>query len=194
MNQPNPQLSSYEFEDNSLEDNQLKENLTRSPSLALSSQQKQSLRAAIEDGLPLTPTPYRTLGNAIGLQESVVIETLQHWVDTGFIKRFGLVVRHRELGYKANAMVVWNIPDDEVDKVGDQFKQASQVTLCYRRPRRLPDWPYNLFCMIHGQDRSVVVTEVERLVEQYTLQDIPRALLFSKQRFKQRGAHFACPH
>ena len=178
MNQPNPQFSSYDFD----------------PSTTLSSHQKQSLRAALEDGLPLTPTPYRTLGNAIGLQESQVIETIQHWVDTGFIKRFGLVVRHRELGYKANAMVVWNIPDNQVDEMGDMFKQAPQVTLCYRRPRRLPDWPYNLFCMIHGQDRGVVVAEVERLVEQYSLHDIPRALLFSKQRFKQRGAHFACPH
>lgn len=178
MNQPNPNFSSYEFES----------------SIPLSPIQKQSLRAALEDGLPLTPTPYRTLGNAIGLQEIQVIETIQHWVDTGFIKRFGLVVRHRELGYKANAMVVWDIPNEQVDEMGELFKQASQVTLCYRRPRRLPDWPYNLFCMIHGKDRGVVVTEVERLVEQHSLQDIPRALLFSKQRFKQRGAHFACPH
>lgn len=182
MNPPNPQLSSYEFDE------------YVNTSTNLSDLQEKSLRAALEDGLPLTPTPYRTLGNAIGLPEKQVIQTIQHWVDTGFIKRFGLVVRHRELGYKANAMVVWDLPDELVDDMGERFKQSPQVTLCYRRPRRLPEWPYNLFCMIHGQDRGVVISQVESLVEQHALHDIPRALLFSKQRFKQRGGHFVHSH
>jgi len=160
------------------------------PSTSLTENQQSALRAALEDGLPLTPTPYLTLGNAIGISEEHVINTIQEWLDDGFIKRFGAVVRHHELGYRANAMVVWDIPDAIVDDLGQQFKKARQITLCYRRPRRLPDWPYNLFCMIHGQDRGIVMSEIEDLIKEHDLFDIPRAVLFSKKRFKQRGGHF----
>jgi len=67
------------------------------------------------------------------------------------------------------------------------------VTLCYRRPRRLPDWPYNLFTMIHGRDRDEVLANIDRLVRECGLEDIPRDVLFSRRRFKQRGAIYHAP-
>ena len=108
----------------------------------------------------------------------------------GAIKRFGVVVRHHELGYRANAMCVWDIPDDKVDSIGQNIARKPPVTLCYRRPRRLPDWPYNLFCMIHGKERSVVITQIEKIVEELKLHHLPRSVLFSGRRFKQRGAYY----
>jgi DNA-binding Lrp family transcriptional regulator len=75
------------------------------------------------------------------------------------------VVRHHELGYRANAMVVWDAPDEKVERIGRRLGDIDCVTLCYQRPRRLPDWPYNLFCMVHGQDRDDVLACIARLVE-----------------------------
>jgi DNA-binding Lrp family transcriptional regulator len=78
-------------------------------------------------------------------------------VDEGLIRRFGVVVRHHELGLEANAMCVWDVPDAEVSALGRRLAQEAAVTLCYRRSRVPPDWPYNLFCMIHGSAREEVL-------------------------------------
>ena len=158
---------------------------------SLSSEQKETLKAAIQDGLPLTQMPYQTIATALDLSEDDVIAQIQAWLDDGFIKRMGLIVRHHKVGYSANAMVVWNIADGEVDTLGELFRKNPHVTLCYRRPRRLPQWPYNLFCMIHGQDRSTVLDEIEQMVEQYGLQDVQRDVLFSQKQFKQIGGRYA---
>jgi DNA-binding Lrp family transcriptional regulator len=105
----------------------------------------------------------------------------------GDMKRFGVVVRHRKLGYRANGMVVWDIPDARVTEIGHCIGQYSFVTLCYQRPRRLPEWPYNLFSMIHGQDRDAVIEQVEFIVRQCGLRDINHEILFSNRCFKQRA-------
>jgi DNA-binding Lrp family transcriptional regulator len=103
----------------------------------------------------------------------------------------GVVVRHRSLGYHANAMVVWNIPDDAIERVGKLLAAQECVTLCYQRPRRLPDWPYNLFCMIHGREREAVLRRLEQIIAADGLGDIPHEVLFSMRSFKQRGARYA---
>jgi DNA-binding Lrp family transcriptional regulator len=148
------------------------------------------LLAAIESGLPLVPRPYLVLGERIGLGEGEVIRGLQALVARGVIRRFGLVVRHHELGYRANAMTVWDVPDGLVPGAAARLVELPFVTLCYRRPRRPPAWPYNLFCMIHGQDRARVEAEVEEATRTAGLMGLPRAVLFSRRRFKQRGARY----
>lgn len=145
---------------------------------------------AIQGGLPLCSHPYAEIGERIGLDEQVVIERIAALQDDGVIKRMGIVVRHHELGYTANAMVVWDVPDQRVDAVGEQLGAQPCVTLCYQRPRRLPEWPYNLFCMVHGRDRDRVLDTIEQMVESQDLQGIPRKILFSGRRFKQRGARY----
>jgi len=157
----------------------------------LTEDQQERLKAAIQDGLPLTATPYRTLSLQLDLPEPLVMEQIQHWLRDGYIKRMGLVVRHHAVGYQSNAMVVWNIADDKVDQVGELLRQADCVTLCYKRSRQLPDWPYNLYCMIHGKSRESVLTQLELLTRQNKLQHIPRSILFSNQQFKQTGGHYA---
>jgi DNA-binding Lrp family transcriptional regulator len=148
------------------------------------------LLGAIEDGLPLVPRPYADVALRLGLSEANVISRLQRLAASGVVKRFGLVVRHRELGYRANAMVVWDLPDDEVDDMGSRLAAHDCVTLCYRRRRRPPVWPYNLFCMIHGRGRGEVLEQIAWLNEEPGLDARPPAVLFSRRRFKQCGAHY----
>jgi len=127
------------------------------------------LLAAIEDGLPLVPQPYAAVARRLGLGEADVLARLSRLRADGIISRFGLVVRHHELGYRANAMVVWDVPDGQVDDIGRCLASYDFVTLCYRRPRRLPDWPYNLFCMVHGRDRETVRDQITRLNTGYAM-------------------------
>ena len=149
---------------------------------------------AVQDGLPLVARPYQAIAERLGWSEQAVIEGLRDMIGRGVIKRLGVVVRHHELGYRANAMVVWDVPDAEVDRLGSQLGRQDCVTLCYQRPRRLPDWPYNLFCMVHGRDRDDVLACIGRMVEGLGLEHVPRSVLFSGRRFKQRGARYRLGH
>jgi len=154
------------------------------------SQQDRRLLAAIQDGVPVTSQPYLEVGERLGLSEKDVMDRLKSLIRDGIIKRFGLVIHHHELGYSANAMVVWNVPDDHVASIAGAMTRFSFVTLCYRRPRRLPRWPYNLFCMIHGRDRETVLAQIEQLKREADLGEIDNAVLFSTRRFKQQGARY----
>ena len=151
---------------------------------------EKALIEALCQGLPLVKRPYKAIAKQIGSTEALVIEGVQRIYQRGDIKRFGVIVRHRKLGYRANAMVVWDIADEQVADTGRCMGRYDFVTLCYQRPRRLPDWPYNLFCMIHGQDAEDVKRQVEFIAEQCGLQNVPRDILFSGRCFKQRGAHY----
>ncbi len=117
----------------------------------LAAPQRQHLRYLLEQGLPLASRPYRVLAERIGAGEDEVLEQVRRWDEDGLFRRFGVILHHRALGYTANAMLVLDVADAEVDAVGRALAHETIVSLCYRRPRRLPMWPYNLFCMIHGQ-------------------------------------------
>ena len=152
--------------------------------------QDRRLVALIQGCLPLSSRPYAELGKQLDMPEETVIQRIRAMQEDGVIKRMGIVVRHHELGYTANAMVVWDVPDDQTRRVGKALGRHACVTLCYQRPRRLPEWPYNLFCMIHGKDRERVLNYLDSLVESEALQDVPHEVLFSGERFKQRGARY----
>jgi len=158
------------------------------PPLAEIDDKDEALVLLLQKGLPLTPTPYADIGKKIGMREKDVIGRLTYLNESGIIKRFGVVVRHHELGYRANAMTVWNIADDKISELGACMGGFDFVTLCYRRPRRLPEWPYNLFTMIHGKNREHVLSNVALLVKQCGLNTVKHEVLFSSKRFKQRGA------
>ena len=154
------------------------------------SERELRLVGALSDGLPLVSRPFAEIAKQVGMNETEVIEALSAMQTDGRIKRFGLIVRHHELGYKANAMTVWDIADELVGEVGRCFGEFDFVTLCYRRPRRLPEWPYNLFCMVHGREREAVLDQVEQLAEKCGAAAASRDVLFSTRRFKQRGARY----
>ncbi len=151
---------------------------------------EQRLMGALQHGLELVPQPFARLGEQAGMDEAEVIASLKRWRGEGLIKRFGVVVRHHELGYTANAMVVLDLPDDDVERVGSLLAAEPEVTLCYQRRRHAPEWPYNLFCMIHGRARGEVEAAAASLRQRHGLSQVPHAVLFSRRRFKQRGAHY----
>jgi DNA-binding Lrp family transcriptional regulator len=151
---------------------------------------KSDFISVIQTGLTISEKPYSVLAQQTGLTEDAVIDRIQDMIAQSTIKRFGVVVRHHELGYRANAMCVWDVPDDLVETLGERLAQSPHVTLCYQRPRRLPQWRYNLFCMIHGKSRETVLGHIRDLIERYAIGDLPRAVLFSGRRFKQRGAYY----
>ncbi|WP_153132911.1 siroheme decarboxylase subunit beta [Dechloromonas hortensis] len=149
------------------------------------------LVSVLQEGLPLFMRPFALIAERIGASESDVLNRIRRWLDEGDIKRFGVVVRHHELGYTANAMLVHDLPDEQVSEIGRALAGEPAVTLCYRRPRRLPDWPYNLFCMIHGRERSEVEATIAELRQRHGLETFGHDVLFSLTRFKQGGARYA---
>lgn len=146
---------------------------------------------SVESGLPVVSRPYSEIAKRLNTSEENVISRLQYLMDNGAIKRYGIIVRHKELGYTANGMVVWDVPDEKVEEIGIYIGKYACVTLSYRRPRRLPNWPYNLFTMVHGSSRKEVTQKVSDIVEKCALQSINHTILFSTRRFKQRGASYA---
>lgn len=144
------------------------------------------LAALVEQGLPLIERPYASWAQELGCTEADVIACLQRWLDAGTVSRFGAVVRHHEFGFDANAMTVFDVPDELVDACGAALARADGVTLAYRRVRA-PEWRYNLYCMVHGRDRDAVLAVIENLVESCNLAAYPRRVLFSCRRFKQTG-------
>jgi DNA-binding Lrp family transcriptional regulator len=142
----------------------------------------------LQQGLPLVSRPYLALGEALQLTEDEVLSRLSSLKKQGVIKRLGVIVNHRRLGYTANAMVVFDIPQAVIDRVGGQMSQLSFVNLCYQRPSQGSQWPYNLYCMIHGKNKDKVRQQLQSLIQVCQLEHYRHEILFSKQCFKQRGA------
>ena len=144
------------------------------------------LAALLEAGLPLVPRPFDDWAQALGRTPASVLVTLQQWLDQGTLRRIGAIVRHHELGFDANAMTVFDIPDAAVDRCGEALAREVGVTLAYRR-ERAPGWPYNLYCMVHGRDRTEVLEVIARATGNAGLAHYPHEVLFSCRRFKQTG-------
>lgn len=159
----------------------------------LTQEQMLDLRQCLERGLPIVTRPYEDLAEQIGAHHDQVLQQMQQWRDQGLFRRVGLVLNHRALGYVANAMLVLDVPDALVDEVGQRLGRARGVNLCYQRPRRLPQWRYNLFYMVHGREHRAVEAQIHALLEQQLLSDLPYQLLFSTRAFKQCGGRFAPP-
>ncbi|ATE59684.1 siroheme decarboxylase subunit beta [Thauera sinica] len=123
---------------------------------------------ATQAGLPLVPRPYAAVAQQVDASEEEVRRRLAAMLESGRIRRIGAVPNHYAIGYTANGMSVWDIDDAVVDAVGERVGALDFVTHCYRRPRHLPDWPYNLFAMVHAPGREEAlarVGEIAALIE-----------------------------
>jgi DNA-binding Lrp family transcriptional regulator len=126
-----------------------------------------ALVRATQAGLPLVAEPYREVARQLAVAPRVVIERMEAMLADGRIRRVGVVPNHYRLGYTANGMSVWDVEDAALARLGPQVGALPFVTHCYRRPRRPPQWPYNLFAMVHGRSRAEVeekVAEVRALL------------------------------
>ncbi|OPX91662.1 MAG: hypothetical protein A4E54_00159 [Pelotomaculum sp. PtaB.Bin117] len=127
----------------------------------LTEQDKKIIRA-LQNGLPLVTRPYQSIAEELEMTEDELVEKIRSFITDGKIRRFGATVRHFELGFVANAMVVWDVPEEKVSETGRIMAGFKEVTHCYRRPRR-PGWPYNLFTVVHGQSREYCAGIAKRL-------------------------------
>lgn len=145
------------------------------------------LIVATQGGLPLVSRPYDALGETLGLPATEVQRRLAGLLERGIIRRIGAVPNHYALGYVANGMTVWDVDDALIDTLGEAVGQMPCVTHCYQRPRHLPDWPYNLFAMVHGHDRDEVLAQAALIAQR--LGDAVRArdVLFSSRILKKTG-------
>lgn len=149
------------------------------------------LIAATQSGLPLVPRPYEAIGATLGVSGEVVRERFAQWLRDGLIRRIGAVPNHYRFGYTANGMTVWDVDDARVDELGARVGALSGVSHCYRRPRELPLWPYNLYAMLHGRTRAEV--EAQRRVLRELLGDACRGdeVLYSTAILKKTGLRIA---
>ena len=143
--------------------------------------------AATQGGLPLTPSPYADVAARVGASEAEVIARLGRLLEAGVVRRIGAVPNHYRLGLSHNGMTVWDVEDAEVDRLGAIVGALDFVTHCYRRPRALPDWPYNLFAMVHGRSRDEVEAKRAEIVD--LLGGFVRAsdILYSTRILKKTG-------
>lgn len=142
---------------------------------------------ASQGGLPLVPRPYHALAEQVGIPAEEVMARMQCMLDNGIIRRIAAVPNHYALGYKANGMTVWDVADDRIDELGRRVGELDFVSHCYHRPRHLPEWPYNLFAMVHGHDRDEVQAQIERIAA--LLGDACRGhdILYSTRILKKTG-------
>ncbi|SFK74342.1 DNA-binding transcriptional regulator, Lrp family [Halogranum rubrum] len=147
------------------------------------------LLVEIQDGFPLSLTPYHDIAETLDADVDDVLVAVRRLLDDGSIKRIGCVVNHVVTGFHNNCMVVWNVPDDELDERGVSVGELPYVTLCYHRPRRPEqDWPYNLFTMIHGREAEAVDEKIDELASDYLPFEHER--LYSTATLKQTGAQY----
>jgi DNA-binding Lrp family transcriptional regulator len=149
------------------------------------------LIVATQAGLPLVPRPYDELGRQLGMSGAEVQMRLQRMLDAGIIRRIGAVPNHYALGYVANGMTVWDVDDARVDALGEQVGALAFVSHCYRRPRHLPDWPYNLFAMVHGRSRAEVEARATHIAGLLGEACRTRDILYSSRILKKTGLRIA---
>ncbi|WP_101068477.1 siroheme decarboxylase subunit beta [Roseovarius salinarum] len=139
-------------------------------------------------GLPLEPRPYAGIARALGREAAEVQERIRRLVAARIISRFGVIVRHRALGWRANAMVVWDIDHDAITRAGPVLAAQPGITLCYER-RPVPGvWPYRLYSMIHARSRAEALARLRDAAGLAPLAGAPHLALFSSRCFKQTGA------
>jgi len=142
---------------------------------------------ATQAGLPLTPEPYQTLAEQLGLTADDVMQRLSAMQDNGIIRRIGAVPNHYKLGYRFNGMTVWNVPDEVIDELGQKVGQLEFVSHCYHRPRHLPEWPYNLFAMVHGKSQEEVDKQIQQIKALLGDNNLGCDVLYSTKILKKTG-------
>ncbi|MCM8735601.1 AsnC family transcriptional regulator [Azospirillum sp. A1-3] len=138
-------------------------------------------------GLPLVPRPYAALAARLGIAEEEVIARFGRMLRTGIVRRIAAVPNHYRLGYAANGMSVWEVPDAVIDEAGRLLAAQPFVTHCYRRPAHPPDWPYTLFAMVHARDRAEVEARIGAMADLLEGRSRSHAVLYSTRILKKTG-------
>lgn len=143
--------------------------------------------AAIQGDMPITGQPYARIAEELKIDENLLLETLNDLVQRGIMRRFGATLRHQKSGFNANAMTAWRVDEDRIDAVGEIMAGFEEVSHCYRRDPK-PDWPYNLYTMIHGLDERHCRETAEKMAAKADVDDY--CLLFSRREFKKTSMKY----
>ena len=142
-------------------------------------------------GLDLTPRPYHAIAERLGIDAAEVMRRLAFMLEAGVIRRIGVVPNHFALGLDRNAMTVWDVSDNEVSRLGREIGALDFVTHCYRRPRALPHWPYNLFAMVHGRSDDEIAAKIALISARLGSACRASDVLVSKRILKKTGLRLA---
>lgn len=145
---------------------------------------------ATQAGLPLVARPYHAVAELVGATPEAVMARMARMQVEGMIRRVGAVPNHYRLGFQANGMSVWDIPDDRIGRVGRRVGALDYVSHCYHRPRHLPEWRYNLFAMVHGRTRDEVEQKVAGIAALLGEDARAREVLYSTRILKKTGMRF----
>ncbi|MCG6908822.1 MAG: Lrp/AsnC family transcriptional regulator [Deltaproteobacteria bacterium] len=143
--------------------------------------------AAVQGDLPVTAEPYRDIADDLGVSEDTLLKTLKSLRDRGIMRRFGATLRHQKSGFKANAMVAWQVEAARTDEVGEVFAAFGEVSHCYQRSPA-EDWPYNLYTMVHAVDEDECRATAARMAEKAAVPVY--TLLFSRQELKKTSMQY----
>ncbi len=146
---------------------------------------------ATQQGLSLVERPYHAIAEKLNLEAEEVMARMRRMQETGVIRRIGVVPNHYAIGYRSNGMTVWDVPDEVVDELGERVGRLEFVTHCYRRPRHLPEWPYNLFAMVHGHGRDDVTAQIAQIKDVLGAHVRSHDVLFSTRILKKTGLRLA---
>jgi siroheme decarboxylase len=136
----------------------------------------------IQEDLPLVERPFAAWAATVGMAETDLLDLIGSWLSQGFMRRFAAILNHREVGFSANGMVVWNCPPEQIDVCGSTLASYPEVSHCYHRPG-FDEWPYNLYAMVHGRNVDDCQKTAEKLAEAIHLDGY--RILFSTKEFKK---------
>lgn len=155
--------------------------------VAITDDLDRGIMLATQAGLPLVSRPYALLARQLGIEEREVCSRMAAMLEDGRMRRIGAVPNHYRLGYGANGMSVWDLSDEDVDAAGEEVGRLEFVSHCYRRPRHLPQWPYNLFAMVHAKSSDEVHLQVDQIAALLGNRVRSFEVLFSKRILKKTG-------
>ncbi|MBM7865507.1 AsnC family transcriptional regulator [Heliobacterium gestii] len=141
----------------------------------------------LQDDLPVAPRPFAVLAEQVGLTEEEVIARTRRYQEQGLMRRFGVALRHREVGFTANGMGCWDVPEERAEEVGRIMATFSEASHCYQRPR-FDGWPYSHFTMLHGQSREECAAVARRISEATGITNY--RLLFSTEELKKTSMRY----
>lgn len=145
------------------------------------------LVTATQAGLPLCERPYAALAKRLGEREEDLLSRLARMIEDGRIRRIAAVPNHYALGYRANGMSVWDVMDEHARECGRAIGELAFVSHCYLRPRHLPEWPYNLYAMVHGHCRKEVEARMKTIASILGPRQRNHDVLYSKRILKKTG-------
>jgi DNA-binding Lrp family transcriptional regulator len=143
--------------------------------------------AIIQGDMPICERPYLLIAQKLGISEDQLLEEMQYLCDQEIIRRFGATLRHQKSGFRANAMVAWQVEETQVEQVGNLLAGFKEVSHCYRR-NPTANWPYNLYTMIHAADADTCRAVARQMSQAAGVANY--SLLFSRRELKKTSMQY----